>query len=45
MEVQGELTQGVIVLPEKRVKAVKREEIDRVAESTVKTILNGSAEA
>ena len=45
MEVQGELTQGVIVLPEKRVRLAKSEEIDKVAESTVNTILNGRAEA
>jgi len=44
MEVQGELTQGVIVLPEKKVSIKKgRGEVDKVAETSVNAILGGSS--
>lgn len=44
MEVKGELTQGVIVLPEKKAKSAPpiKTEVDRVAEEIIKDI---SAEA
>lgn len=44
MEVRGELTQGVIILPEKKAKSIApiKTEVDRVAEEIIKDI---SAEA
>ena len=46
MEVQGELSQGVIVLPEKKIRSKQgRGEVDQVAEEVIKSSLSAGAEA
>lgn len=46
MEVQGELSQGVIVLPEKKIRPKQsRGEVDQVAEEVIQSSLSAGAEA